>query len=244
MKRLIFILPILLCLQTFAKESLFKKANEEYKNQRYPTAISLYDSIISNNLESSELYYNLGNCYYKMQDWANAIWYYEKSLILKKNKTTLQNLELAKLNIQDKIEPLPKLFYKKWWQSSLNSFPIKTWQIFTLLSIWMGLILKIVNRFTNYKKTTTASYFFNSLALILIWITYSSHQEKYNKNEAIIFSSSVSVNSTPTEEIKNLFTLHAGTKIEIIGEEDDWINIKLTDGQDGWIKRSVCKTLE
>ena len=244
MKKLIFILPILLCLQTSGKESLFKKANEEYKNQKYTNAISLYDSIVSNNLESSELYYNLGNCYYKTQDWANAIWYYEKSLLLKKNKNTLQNLELAKLNIIDKIEPLPQLFYKKWWQKLLNLLPIKTWQIFTLLSIWMVLILKIVTKFTNYKKTTTASYFLNSLTLILVWITYSCYEKNYNKNEAIIFSSSVSVNSAPTEEIKNLFSLHAGTKIEIIDEIDDWIKIKLADGKNGWIKKSVCKTLE
>ena len=115
MKKLIFILLILLYLPIFAENPLFIEANQQYNKGNYSFAISLYDSIIKNNLESSEIYYNLGNCYYKIQDWANAIWHYEKSLLLKKDINTLENIELTKLRIKDKIQPLPQLFYKKWW---------------------------------------------------------------------------------------------------------------------------------
>ena len=66
-------------MQTFAGEHLFTQGNEEYANENYSVATSYYDSILINQMESSELYYNLGNCYYKTQDWANAIWHYEKS---------------------------------------------------------------------------------------------------------------------------------------------------------------------
>ena len=91
MKKLIIIFITLCSLNnTHANDSLFLQANEEYINEKYEIAISIYDSILSNGFQSSELFYNLGNCFYKKNDWANAIWYYEKSLKIdinnKKNK--------------------------------------------------------------------------------------------------------------------------------------------------------------
>ena len=238
MKKITFLLSILLCIQTFAGEHLFMQGNEEYANENYSVAISLYDSILINQMESSELYYNLANCYYKTQDWANAIWHYEKSLQIERNEKTLQNLELTKLKIIDRIEPIPQLFYKEWWDNLINLFSTKIWQILAILCIWITLIIRFVNYQKNY-----FSAFLNPLALILLFITYSSYEENYNKKEAIIFSSTTIANSAPTTTSINLFTLHAGSKVEIIDTIGEWINIKIANGDDGWIKESDCKIL-
>ena len=146
MKKLIFILLIPLYLPMFAESPLFIEANQQYNKGNYSSAISIYDSIIENNLESNAIYYNLGNCYYKIQDWANAIWHYEKSLLLKKDINTLENLELTKLKIKDKIQPLPQLFYKKWWNNLINLQTTKSWQILSLICIWIILIFYIFNK--------------------------------------------------------------------------------------------------
>ena len=243
MRRIAFIITILSCLQTFADNSLFKEANQQYSNQNFSAAILLYDSIVSNGLESSELYYNLGNCYYKKQEWANAIWNYEKSLSLKIRINTLENLELTKQNITDKIEPLPQLFYKEWWDNTINSLSLRMWQILTLFCIWTILIIQIINRFVEYKKYYLLS-FLNIALIILLSITFSSYQKNYKTIKAIVFSSSANVNSAPTENSKNLFSLHSGTKIIVLDNIGDWINIKIEDGKDGWIKRSHCRILE
>jgi len=238
MKKITFLLSILLCMQTFAGEHLFMQGNEEYANENYSVAISLYDSILINQMESSELYYNLANCYYKTQDWANAIWHYEKSLQIERNEKTLQNLELTKLKIIDRIEPIPQLFYKEWWNNLINLFSTKIWQILAILCIWITLIIRFVNYQKNY-----FSAFLNPLALILLFITYSSYQENYNKKEAIIFSSTTIANSAPTNNSTNLFSLHSGSKVEIIDSIGDWVNIKIANGNNGWIKKSDCKIL-
>jgi tetratricopeptide (TPR) repeat protein len=244
MKKLIFILSIFFCLQAFAEETLFTQANTEYENRSYSEAISLYDSIILNGLESTELYYNLGNCYYKIQDWANAIWHYEKSLKLNTtNKNTSHNLQLTKLRLIDQIEPIPQLFYKKWRKNLVHLLSTKKWQTLALLCIWIILIIQLLNRFLNYKKKYFTA-FFNALTLILLLITYSSYQENHSKTEAIIFSSSVVVNSAPTENSTNLFSLHSGTKVELIEQIGTWINITLKNGNSGWIKKSDCKVLQ
>ena len=242
MKRLIFILSLLFCIQIFAEEKLFLQANKEYANENYTAAVSLYDSILTKRLESSELYYNLGNCHYKAQDWANAIWHYEKSLKLEKNDKTIQNLELANLKIIDRIEEIPQLFYKKWWSSFISIFNTFSWQIISILIIWLALIIKIINQFTTFKKEHFLSILY-SLALVSIFATYSSYQRNITKREAIIFTSSTVVNSAPTTNSTNLFTLHSGSKIEILDTIGEWLNIMIANGSSGWIKESDCKAL-
>jgi len=242
MKLKTLIITLLVSISSFASDQLFEKANKAYNNSDYTSAITLYDSILTIGLESSELYYNLGNCHYKAQDWANAIWHYEKSLKLEKNDKTIQNLEITNLKIIDRIEEIPQLFYKKWWSSFISIFNTFSWQLISILIIWLALIIKILSQFTNYKKEHFLSILY-SLALISVFATYSSYQRNITKKEAIIFTSSIVVNSAPTKKSTNLFTLHSGSKIEILDNIGEWINIKIANGSSGWIKESDCKVL-
>tara|TARA_B100001250_G_scaffold24992_2_gene20729 strand:- start:8404 stop:9135 length:732 start_codon:yes stop_codon:yes gene_type:complete len=238
----LIILSIFLSLKSFGDETLFIQANTEYANENYSTAISLYDSILSMNLESSELFYNLGNCYYKTKDWANTIWHYEKSLQLNpRNNNATHNLELARLRIIDQIEPIPKLFYKRWWEETTQLFTTKIWQILAIMYIWLILIFQLTKKFFKLKNKYFR-IFLNAIGIIIICITYTNIQQ--NKNEAIIFSSSVIVNSAPSEKSTNLFSLHSGTKVELTEQIGDWLNIRILNGNTGWIKTSHCKIIK
>ena len=242
MKLKTLIITLLVSISSSASNQLFEKANKAYNNLDYTSAITLYDSILNIGLESSELYYNLGNCHYKAQNWANAIWHYEKSLKLERNDKTIQNLELANLKIIDRIEDIPQLFYKKWWSSFISIFNTFSWQLISILIIWLALTIKILSQFTNYKKEHFLSILY-SLALISVFATYSSYQRNITKKEAIIFTSSVVVNSAPTTNSTNLFSLHSGSKIEILDTIGEWINIKIANGNSGWILQNSIKEL-
>jgi len=240
--RLKTIILLLISTSIIAENSLFEQANKEYRNQNYSIAISLYDSILHNGLESGELYYNLGNCYYKNQDWANAIWHYEKSLIFKKEQKVLKNLNLTKQKIKDKIEPLPEIFYEKWWLKIIELFNIKIWQIFTLISLWSLLSLKIFEFIKNIKIRYVTRIFI-TLSLLLFLITYSAYNNVYNNEHAIIFTNSTIVNSAPSNNSTILFSLHSGTKVEIIEKIGNWLNVKIENGNTGWIEDSKCRIL-
>ena len=242
MKLKTLIITLLVSISSFASDQLFEKANKAYNNSDYTSAITLYDSILTIGLESSELYYNLGNCHYKAQDWANAIWHYEKSLKLEKNDKTIQNLELANLKIIDRIEDIPQLFYKKWWSSFISIFNTFSWQLISILIIWLALTIKILSQFTNYKKEHFLSILY-SLALISFFATYCSYERNITKKEAIIFSSSVVVNSAPSNNSMALFSLQSGSKVLIIDNIGDWINIRIANGNEGWINHSEVKIL-
>ena len=242
MKRLIFILSLFICSQSFASEQTFGLGNKQYVNENYSVAISLYDSILESGLESSELYYNLGNCHYKKNDWTNAIWHYEKSLQLNNNVKTIHNLELAKLKIIDRIEPLPKLFYKKWWINLSQTLSTQVWQILGLFGVGLIFILQLISQFTSLKNKLTTKIFY-TITVIIFFITQTSYHNNFTKKEAIIFSETITVNSAPTINSTNLFTLHAGSKVEILDVIGDWINIKISNGNSGWILQNSIKEL-
>ena len=242
MKRLIFILSLFICSQSFASEQVFEQGNKQYAIENYSTAISLYDSILTLGTESSELYYNLGNCYYKTNDWANAIWHYEKSLQLNNNEKTIHNLELSKLKIIDRIEPLPQLFYKKWWINLTQTLNTEIWQFLALSGIVLIFIIQLITQFTSL-KVKNITKIFSITTLMILLLTQTSYHNNYSKEEAIIFSETITVNSAPTINSTNLFTLHEGSKIEILDNIGNWINIKIANGNRGWITRNSIKEL-
>ena len=242
MKQFLAILLFFISANIYADEVLFATANNLYTNGDYSEAISEYNNILSSNIESHEIYYNLGNCYYKTEDWANAIWHYEKSLRIEKNEKTIQNLALANLKIIDRIEPLPQLFYKKWLNTISQLFSTKLWQILTLSCVWLFLTFKIFISFTTHIKDTL-SHILLLIAILFLFIANFSYTNTIKKKEGIIFSSSVIAHSAPTNNSTDLFSLHAGVKVEVVDEIGDWINIKLINGNRGWIKKKSCKVL-
>jgi len=242
MRKITLLLFLCISLNVIAEQSLFTKANTAYASDSITKAIALYDSILVSERESSELYYNLGNCYYKNKDWANAIWHYEKSLQLTNNEQAKENLALAKLRIIDRIEALPQIFYKKWWISTQGLLSTKHWQYLAILSIFLALLFGTMNKLLN-KNTKKYYIFFLTIALLLLLISSSSYQNKIDKKEGIVFSSVVVVNSAPILHSTELFTLHSGTKLEITDRIGDWIHIKITNGNSGWILQNSVKEL-
>ena len=242
MKILIFILSLFICSQSFASEEIFYQGNKQYANENYSEAASLYNSILKTGLESSELHYNLGNCYYKTQNWANSIWHYEKSLQFNKNEKTKYNLELAKLKIIDRVENLPQLFYKKWWISLSQALNTRAWQILALFGVYLIFIIQLITQFTPLKNKLITKIF-SLITLIILLIMQTSYHHNFTKKEAIIFSKTIIVDSAPTRNSTNLFTLHEGCKVEIVDTIGDWINIKITNGNRGWITLNSIKAL-
>ncbi len=235
MKKLLLINYLFISLTCIANDTIFSNANKLYSESNYVEACNLYLQIIEQGSESAELYFNIGNCYYRTNDWANAIWFFEKSLQLKNKNETKKNLELTRLNTVDKIEPLPDLFYKKWWIILINIFSTKNWQIISLIYIGVICILFFI-------ISKTKIIYLSSISILCLFITFSSNKID-SKKYGILFSQNVTVKSAPTENGTNLFSLHLGAKIEVIDEVGEWIKIRIANGNIGWITKNNYKLL-
>lgn len=225
-------------------EDLLQKANTLYNESAYDSAARVYENIINKGYSSSTLYYNLGNTYYKLKNYPLAILYYEKSLKLDPNNSdTKHNIDIAKAFISDKIEEVPELFLKNWWNKLSNIFTINTWAIISLISIALMLI-SLFFYLTARTRTLKKSMFFISFIFIITTaVTFSVTLKKYNyiknHNEGIIINSTITVKSSPSSSSVDLFVLHEGSKVKIMDSTDGWEKIKIANGSIGWLPSST-----
>ncbi|MDC1025113.1 tetratricopeptide repeat protein [Flavobacteriales bacterium] len=235
MKKIILFLNIFLCLNLQANDSLFINANQDYANQSYSLAIDKYQSIISSGTESSELYYNLGNSYYRLNEIHQAIYFYEKSLKINPNFTeAIENLELCNQLLIDKIEKMPEIFYKIYYENLKNFLSIKWWKITSLIFIWIYFLFYLTK--IPFKKRFNFS---QNIVLVLSFLCFLIFQDINNdsleKREAIIYSQVIDIMSAPSNQANKLFTLHIGSKVTINDQIENWVNISLANGNKGWI---------
>ncbi|TDQ28426.1 tetratricopeptide repeat protein [Tenacibaculum caenipelagi] len=227
---------------------LFLKANDLYKEGKYEEAIRLYEQIEDENAISSELYYNLGNCYYKLNKVAPTIYNYERALKLNPlNEDAQNNLILAKRLTLDRIEALPKSIFQKFNHNYLQKFTYNTWAIITIVFSFIASVLFLLFYFSDAssKKRTyfTTSIISFLLLIISLVITYTQYNQSKNNIQAIIFVEEVSVNNEPTSNSSEVFTLHEGTKVNVLDSVDNWKKIKLVDGKVGWVPSENLKEL-
>jgi tetratricopeptide (TPR) repeat protein len=224
-------------------EELLTKANSLYNENAFDSALVVYKDIVEQGYSSSTLYYNIGNTYYKLRNYPLAIYYYEKSLKLNPNNDdTKHNIEIAQLFLTDKIEALPELFIKTWWNNLSNTFTLNVWSIITLVLI--GLLLTCLFFYITAKtRGLKKSMFFTGLILILFTIcSFSISVKKYNyistNNEGIIIIPTITIKSSPSNSSVDLFVLHEGSKVKILDNADGREKIKIANGSIGWLPTS------
>ena len=228
--------------------SLMQTANNAYDAGLYDSALNVYHLIEKEKLESAALYYNMGNAYFKNNDIASAILYYEKAKKTDPNNDDIDyNLSIANSMIVDKIDKVPELFFKKWWTYFYNMFNADIWTVLSLLS-WFILVFFIgMFILTKRRSARKLAFYFGVIFLFTSIASFGLASQKYyygkEKQEAIIFTPTITVKSSPTTSAVDLFVVHEGTKVKIMDEVNEWIKIKIQDGSVGWLPASSLKDI-
>lgn len=244
MKRIILIFTLALStiftLNAQTLEQKWDEANTMYINGNYERAISIYDSIIESGSSSHKIYYNLGNAYFKEGKIGKAILYYNKALRLSPSDIdTKHNLEVAGTYVKDKIESVPEFFVNTWIRELRQSMSSNTWAILSLVMLAVALalvLLYLLSKRFLYRKIG----FFGAIGMLAICIfaICSASIEKSNlvePTEAVVTSSAVPVKSSPNKLSKDIFVLHEGTKVKVVGQLQEWREVTIADGNKGWI---------
>lgn len=229
-------------------DSLMATANRAYNEGLYDSAINVYHLIEEENIAATGLFYNMGNAYFKKNDVASAILYFEKAKKLSPNDEDIKyNLGIANSMIVDKIEKVPELFYKKWWNYFYNMFNADTWTVISLIS-WFGLLF-FVGMFiiTQSRQMRKLAFYLGLLFLFTSIATFGLASQKYyygkENSEAIIFTQTITVKSSPTMTAVDLFVIHEGTKVRILDELQEWTKIRIQDGSVGWLPASSLREI-
>lgn len=237
----LFSLMMLLAVSVNAQQdNRLHKANQLYADGDFDAAVEVYEDVLKSGMEAPQVYYNLGNAYYRKGLLPAAILNYERALLLApQDKDIRYNLNLASGQITDKIEPVGVFFVTRWFASFRNSSDSDTWAIISVVSFLLflaGLMFYFFARTSLFRKMA----FFIALFSFLISATtlaFSNHQKQrlVNRDRAIVFSPSVTVRSAPEASGTELFVLHEGTKVKILQRINNWLEVELQDGSIGWM---------
>jgi tetratricopeptide (TPR) repeat protein len=241
---------ILFVITAFSQEldPRLQKANTAYNGGDYDQAIDLYSQVVNEGYMAPELYYNLANAYYKGNQTAQAILYYERALKLKPDDEDIKyNLQMANLKIVDKMEVIPQLFFEDWGDDIRTFFSMDTWAwlgIIMLLLVFSFLTLFFVSNEAAYKKT---GFFLALFFTVFFILSFVFAQKQYNAvhkaGEAIVIAPTVVIKGSPAESGTDLFVIHEGLKVSISENLGEWSQIKLPNGNQGWLKMNAVEII-
>ncbi len=229
-------------------DTLFYKANAAYDQEFYEDAISSYELVIAQGYESSQLYFNLGNSYFKLQNYPSAIYFFEKAKKLSPNdEDVLFNLTVANGLIVDKIEPIPELIFTQWWRSFYNMFNANTWAIISIAGFILFFLLLSFYLFSRLMIMRKTAFFGGLFVLFITLFTFAVSLQKYrtvnSQKEAIIFTPTITVKSSPNPNSVDLFVIHEGSKVELRDKVGEWYEIKIASGGIGWLPADALRKI-
>ena len=253
MKRLVLMLTaiIMLSFSGFSQDVnfLFQKANKLYLNKEYSKALDIYKQIEKqlneNNENSFKLYYNLGCTYYRLNDIANARYYFEKAKRIKPfDKDLNKSLNLLLTKVKDKEKKVKEGFFLNIYKKMYLSFGLNTLTVVAIiffLAVFLILGMLVSNRYDKKKL-----YYGLGISLFLFLLSFSLFYSRYKftfQKEGIVFANEVEVFSEPNTSSTVLFKLHKAAKVKIEDNLNGYVHISLPDGLNGWIDRQYIKEI-
>ncbi len=245
MKKIFLLLFFSALTNLFAKnlDSTFHAANELYAKKEYQKSIELFETLIAGGATSPEIFYNLGNAFFRTGKLGRAILFYEKARQLSPDDDDIRyNLKVASVRITDKIDALPTLFVIKWIDEGASFFSINSWAYIVYLFFILLLVAVYLFLFSN-RSEHQKKYFYLSAIFLFLFIISSALVGRLNYLDSnfeygIIVENTVAVKSSPDNSSSDVFVIHEGLKVEVLDKVEEWRKIKLPDGKVGWITKN------
>lgn len=249
MRNLLYFILFLLAAQVSGQESsLFNQATQQYAAQNYQAAIKSYKAILTSGKESTEVYFNLANAYYKTDAVAPSIYYYNKALQLSPGDEAVQtNLMFAKKRIVDVIEETPKTGFSEFVENLISTFNYDTWAVLAIVFVFSFAGFGLWYYFTRKSGQKRTFFVLSTLTLLCtvlcVVFAYQQFDVQKSKDYAIVFADQVGIHTEPNHNSTQAFLLHEGTKVKVLEQFNGYAKIKLADGSKGWLETGAIKEL-
>lgn len=243
-----FVLMILMLMPLSVNAITKQNADDEYAKGNYQQAIKDYQEILKTGV-SSEIYYNLGNAYYRTDNITQALLAYERALQLSPGDNDIRfNLQYARSKTIDKITPETEMFFVTWYNSLVNFTSVDRWANTAIVSIVMALLLILVFLYAPQMWARKSGFYGSAVFLLLFafanLFAFQQKHELETKQGAIVIAPTVNVKKTPAASGTDVFVIHEGTRVDITDRGmKQWRGIKLADGREGWLKTSQIEEI-
>ncbi len=235
------------CFGQDSAENLFKQANEAYEKEEFKIAFETYQKIENQDLISVELFLNLGNAAYKLNDIPNSIYYYEKGLKINPSNSDLKhNLKLAQEKVIDKNKSKNTSSFSK-WISNIIGQTADFWAKFSIMFSILGGFFFISYLFLKQNKFRKALLYFGAIiwviSILFVVFEYIQVSQLNDNSHAIIFEPTTEIKNEPSDISSTAFILHEGSKVKILESNSNWHKISFSEDKVGWIKKESLKKI-
>lgn len=247
------ILLFLLSSTVFAQENyigdLIKKSQKAHNNNDFKAAIKYYDQLVALNINSSELFYNLGTAHLHVSDIASSIYFLEKAKKIQPNDDAIdKNLSIAYSKQVDDIDKFPEIFLVSLLKKIANLVNSNIWYFLAFISLCLSLFCFWYFAKLKFRNVHAKTGFYNwvvflFIGLFLLLLSNMKYNIDFGTESAIVFSKQVSLLEAPNLNAEEAITIHEGLKVNIIDAVDDWFKIELSDKRKGWLKKSDVKII-
>jgi len=236
---ILFMVILLISPANYGKD-VFQKSNEAYKNANYQEAIHGYESILKAKKHSPDLYFNLANCYYKLNKIGHAIYYYEKALKLDpSHKDSKINLTLANQKKIDAIKEKPQVGVTAFFRKFTSIFHYDTWAIWSIMNIFLAIscFATFYLVLDSFKKRVffTGIFIFSLLTITSLIAGFFEKNIAESQTFAIVYPEEISVKNEPLNQSNEAFKLHEGTKVNLLETDGNWSKIYINEELEGWV---------
>ncbi len=226
----------------------FDKAYAHYFANDYEKANELFLTLIEDNYVSHALYYNLACSYFKLDDYAHAmLWFERAKRISPSDEDTDFNINVTKYKLEDKIEAVPELFFIRWFNSFVNLLSERSWAYLSLIFFFLAFVFSASFLITS--SYAFRKYSFYLVLLLLLFFMSSVLAAFFQKSfqartdEAIVMIESIEVKSSPDQNSSDLFIIHQGIRVKLLDQIGDWVEIKIPNGDKGWMLKSNLEVI-
>ena len=221
-------------------EQLFQNANQAYQAGNFPLAVEQYETILrGGKLFSKELYYNLGNGYYRLNQTGRSILNYERAARLAPTDADIQtNLAIVRGHVTDDIEAVSEVFFVKWYRLLRRAFTADTWAVFGLFFLWLGgggFAVWLLGKQRQWKKRGFAVGCVALPLSLLIFLMTNNAAKITEATFGIVMLKETAFRNAPNENAAVTATLHEGIKVEIVDKIGGLTKVKLANGEEGWV---------
>ena len=246
MKRIMMILGILTVsaawLSAQDADSLWNQAVKDYTEENYQAALDCFSALEAEGYVSRELYYNIGNCYYKLgNSLGQSILYYERALKLDPSYEDAQvNLAIAREYTLDRIDEVPEFILLTWIKAFRDTMSSDAWAWIALALFLVTAVMVLLFRFGGSPAVRKTAFAMAIIALAFMIISavfaFNLRSELESEDGAVVTVPVSSVKSSPGSTDQSLFILHEGTRISVLESLGEWYRIELSDGRQGWLE--------
>jgi tetratricopeptide (TPR) repeat protein len=243
---LLLISGLMVSLLAVASPDIMDDAAEAYRKGDYKKSIELYEKVVAEHLakgeESPEIYYNLGNAYFRDNQIGKAILNYNRALLLSPGDSDIRhNLRFANTRIEDKIVPSNRFFLTDWFNSIQNLFNSNTWGVIAIVLFFLFLACMGVFLFVRILWMRKTAFYSGIVIFVLVIaanvFAFNQKNMRIHRNKGVVMIPAVSVRTSPDANSKELFQLHEGTVVKVRKTDGNWYEIEIINGSVGWLPK-------